>query len=237
MSVAKAEYQHVLALSTAPEPRSRHPDQLYSPIGVHVSDDTVQSLIDDLTSIAKQYGYPDPSSRTQRVAFDRSAARKLLQSVQISWADAGNTRLWSFVSLIALPHLTWWRFGPAYSERWIASDLTRHTWARLWWQAVVFEDHEKLLDQLSESDLNQLLERRVIGGDPRLARCLAQAVVNEAGEEAKRRDLIRDVTKRMRRLSAFIDVLALDDQQVLAMCSGLVTESRKRLAGAEAKRA
>ncbi|WP_090599120.1 hypothetical protein [Mycobacterium lentiflavum] len=229
MSVAKAEYQGIVELSRSPEPRNRHPDQVYSPIGAHVPDGTVQALINDLTLIAKEYGYPGASSARQRVEFDRAAARRLLESMSITWADAGNPRLWSFVSLIALPHLTWWRFGPENNERWIATDLTRHTWARLWWQAVVFRGHEGLLDQLSESDLNQLLERRVIGGDPRLARCLAQAIVSGVGEEAKRRALIRDVTKRMRRLLAFVDALALDGEQVMVLCTELVTESRNFL--------
>lgn len=233
MSVAKAEYQNVVKLSESPGPRNRHPDQVYSPIGAHVADETVQALIDDLTLIAKEYGYPGRSSPTQRVEFDRAAARKLLDSMRITWADAGNPRLWSFVSLIALSHLTWWRFGPDNDERWIATDLTRHTWARLWWQAVVFKGHEELLDQLSESDLNQLLERRVIGGDPRLARCLAQAIVTGVGEEAKRRALIRDVTKRMRRLLAFVDALVLDDEQVSVLCATLVAESKKFLAEPE----
>ncbi|MET8462784.1 hypothetical protein [Micromonospora zamorensis] len=49
----------------------------------------------------------------------------------------------------------------------MATDLTRHTWAWLWWQAVVFARHEQILVVLSESDLNQLLERRSIGGNPR----------------------------------------------------------------------
>lgn len=228
--VAKAEYHNIQKLRAPTEPRNRHPNQVYSPVGAHVSDETVQALIDDLTSIAENYGYPGTSLPRQRVEFDRSAARKLLESMHITWAEAGSTRLWSFVSLIALPHLTWWRFGPDNDERWIATDLTRHTWARLWWQAVVFKDHEGLLDQLSESDLNQLLERRVIGGDPRLARSLAQAIIIAVGEEAKRRALIRDVTKRMRRILAFVDALSLDDEQVLALCSELVAESRKFLA-------
>jgi len=228
-SVAKAEYQDVLKSSTPPEPRNHHPDQIFSPIGTHVTDETVQALIDDLTLIAKEYGYPGASSPRQRVEFDRAAARKLLEAMGITWADAGSTRLWSFISLIALPHLTWWRFGPDNIERWVATDLTRHTWARLWWQAVVFRDHEELLDQLSESDLNQLLERRVIGGDPRLARSLAQSIVVGISEEAKRRALIRDVTKRMRRILAFVDALALDDEQVLSLCSELVAESKMYL--------
>ncbi len=93
----------------------------------------------------------------------------------------------------------------------------------------MFKDHEELLDQLSESDLNQLLERRVIGGDPRLARSIAKSIIVGISEDSKRRALIRDVTKRLRRLLAFVDALALDDEQVLAFCSELVAESKKYL--------
>ena len=102
---------------------------------------------------------------------------------------------WSFVALVPLPQLTYWRFGFGNRERWIAGDLTRHTWARLWWQAVVFEGHVELLAALSESDLNQLLERRIIGGDPRLTRALRHAVTG--CQEASRRILIRDAAKRL----------------------------------------
>jgi len=54
-------------------------------------------------------------------------------------AEAGNRDVWSFTALVALPHLTRWRFVTRNRERWLASDLTRHTWARLWWQVTVFE--------------------------------------------------------------------------------------------------
>lgn len=226
--VAGIEYQAVRGAAEPPDSRTHHPEQVYSPIGGHVSDDEIQTLIDALTDIAKEFGYPGDVVGKNKVLFDRIAARRILESMQITWADAGNTRIWSFVSLVALPHLTWWRFGPDNPERWIASDLTRHTWARLWWQATVFKDHEPLLDKLSESDLNQLLERRVIGGDPRLARCLAEAILN-CDADVKRRSLIRDVTKRMRRRLAFMDALALNEKQVRNMCSQLVGESREWL--------
>ncbi len=222
--VALVEYEAVSEALAAVEPRTHHPQQVYSPIGGHVTEEEIQSLIDVLTGTAKEFGYPGDVSGRTRVLFDRVAARKLLELMQITWADAGNPRIWSFVSLVALPHLTRWRFGTGNEQRWIASDLTRHTWARLWWQATVFRNREDLLDELSESDLNQLLERRVIGGDPRLALCLAEAILGY-NPDVKRRTLIRDVTKRMRRRLAFIDALALTGGQLQELCTELVSES------------
>ncbi|MEB3032086.1 hypothetical protein [[Mycobacterium] nativiensis] len=226
--VAEVEYRQLIGSPDEPKPRSRHPDQIYSPVGDRATDACVQRLIDAIGVTAADYGYPDQPSGQARIQFDRAAASALRDEMDISWADAGSTRLWSFVSLVALPHLTYWRFGFDNRERWIASDLTRHTWSRLWWQAVVFQDHEELLGRLQESELNQLQERRIIGGDPRLISTFALAVL-EANADVPRRRLIRDATKRLRRILVFVDPLALDDGQVREMCVGLVKESATQI--------
>lgn len=230
ISVAEVEYRHIISSAEEPKPRNHHPDQIYSPVGGRAGDETVQRLIDDLETVARQCGYSDPDATGgDRIRFDREAAPILQNHMDISWADAGNRRLWSFVSVVALPHLTHWRFGIGNEERWIASDLTRHTWARLWWQAVVFEGDEEVLLRLSESDLNQLLERRTIGGDPRLVRTFARAILEET-KDGGRRNMIRDATKRLRRFLAFVDPLTLNDTQIRAMCALVIEESKRQLA-------
>ncbi|MFI7053294.1 hypothetical protein ACIBLB_14665 [Streptosporangium canum] len=188
----------------------------------------VRELIDAVSTLAGEYGFPEAAGNDARISFDRDAAKVIRGQLDLSWAEAGNRDLWSFLSLVALPHVTLWRFGPSNKERWIATDLTRHTWARLWWQAVVFAGHEHVLAALSESDLNQLLERRSIGGDPRLVREMARAVT-ELGANAPRRAVIRDVTARLRRYLAFLDVRALSDQQVRDLCRALTNETVTRL--------
>ncbi|MEV7807249.1 hypothetical protein AB0O28_30320 [Microbispora sp. NPDC088329] len=189
-----------------------------------MSEKRVQELIDAVSSLAGEYGFPKQAGPDARVAFDRDAAKMIRSKMDLSWAEAGNRDLWSFLSLVALPHLTMWRFGKDNKERWIATDLTRHTWARLWWQAVVFAGHEHILDALSESDLNQLLERRSIGGDSRLVREAARSIT-ELAADAPRRAVIRDVTLRLRRFLAFLDVRALSDQQIRDLCSALTNET------------
>jgi hypothetical protein len=223
-SIAEVEYRKIVNSVDVPKPRSRHTDQIYSPVGGRVADKAIQDLIEAMGAAASKFGYPKQASVGDRVLFDRTSASILRTHMDISWADAGSTRLWSFTSLVALPHLTHWRFGTLNRERWIASDLTRHTWARLWWQAVVFEDHEDVLEQLNESELNQLLERRTIGGDSRLVATFADVLL-AAADDVGRRQLIRDATKRLRRLLAFIDPLALSKEQVAELCNAVVAES------------
>lgn len=211
-----------------PPPATSHPNQLWAPVGGRVHVKRIQTLIDSMIATAREFGFPAAVGPEARVAFDRTAAPALRENMDLAWADAGNRGVWSFISLVVLPTVTRWRFGLDNRERWIASDLTRHTWARLWWQAVVFEGHAGVLAALSESDLNQLLERRSIGGNPRLVAALGMAVIG-APADVPRRDVIRDVTRRLRRYLAFVDVRALSGDQLDELCRALCVESIQRL--------
>lgn len=211
-----------------PSPATSNAEQSWSPVGGRVAEKSINLMRQGLVDLAGEYGFPDAAGRDAKVAFDRAAAQAVRGHMQLSWAEAGARDLWSFVALVVIPDLTLWRFGTENRERWVASDLTRHTWGRLWWQAVVFEGNETLLGSMSESDLNQLLERRrAIGGDPRVITALAQVILN-APAEVPRRFLIRDVAKRFRRRLAFIDLRSLDAEQVAAVCSGLAQETIQR---------
>ncbi|MEV6306045.1 hypothetical protein AB0M02_41995 [Actinoplanes sp. NPDC051861] len=209
-------------------PASAHESQLWAPVGARISTRQVTDLVTTMVGVAERFGFPTPAPAERRIAFDREAAFLIRAGMDLTWSEAGNRGIWSFMSLVALPHLTEWRFGTDNNERWIATDLTRHTWARLWWQAVVFEGRESLLAALSESDLNQLLERRSIGGDRRLVAAMASAII-DVPADLSRRLLIRDVSRRLRRYLAFVDVKALDDSQVDMLCRKLCTDSVRLL--------
>lgn len=223
--VATAAFSSIVANGSV-QAATHHPEQVYAPIGGRRATTTeIQSLIDATTAVAASYGYPGPANDIQRIGFDRAAARVVREAVGITWAEAGSRDVWSFVAIVTLPHLTMWRFGTRNAERWVASDLTRHTWARLWWQDVVFGRDPQLLPLLTESDLNQLLERRSIGGDARLVCAIARAVLERVAEGADRRALFRSVTARVRRRLAFIDPRALSEEDMLSMCRDVTVES------------
>ena len=223
-SVALEDYEKIRAGSSA-QSAVRHPEQVYAPVGERVGESQIAELTSKVTALAEAHGYPGASSDGTRIAFDRACAPLVRELIDITWAEAGSRTIWSFVALVPLPDVTRWRFGSGNVERWVASDLTRHTWARLWWQAVVFASDPGLLAELSESDLNQLLERRIIGGDPRLVRSIGAALVRSDLRGLPRRSVIRDVSKRLRRQLAFVDVRSLDDQVLLDWCWYLVGQS------------
>ena len=193
--------------------------------GNRVGESEIGDLRSELTLCASNFGYPQAASSTDRIAFDRSAAFVLTRHMEMSWSEASTREVWNFLALVPLERLTEWRFGRTNRERWIASDLTRHTWARLWWQGTIFAAAPDLLAQLSESDLNQLLERRAIGGDQRLTVALAEAVVHATADGDGRRAVIRDATARVRRRLAFTETSAMSASGLELLCAALVDES------------
>jgi len=227
-SVAAAMY--IEAGRGALMPADSHPAQIYAPVGGRRA--TLQEVADLASSVrqlAEGFGFPDRSEVSARIAFDRAAAPLIRSKMDLSWSEAAARDVWSFLALVALPDITSWRFGTDNSERWVASDPNRHTWSRLWWHAIVFEGDLALLTKLTESDLNQLLERRRIGGDPRLARAIARAVVSRTASGEGRREIIRDVTARVRRRLAWADMYSLEPNVLDSVMSGFVEESIQRI--------
>lgn len=210
---------------------TRNRDQIYTPVGgTRPTDADVAALTTTIEDVARRHGFPQRQPNAIRVAFDRDAATTIRAALDLSWSEAGQRGIWSFISLVALPHVTYWRFGINNPERWIATDLTRHAWARLWWQAVVFETDPAILLELTESDLNQLMERRTLGGDTRITCALARAIVERTpAGGVSRRNVIRDATARLRRRLEFIDTAAVGDDDLAIMCRSEVDASWQRV--------
>ncbi|WP_052061221.1 DUF6339 family protein [Rhodococcoides fascians] len=200
--------------------RAKHPQMTYAASGGRrVSESGVQELIDAIRTIAQDHGYPGEVAKADLINFDRVAAEHIHRTMRITSVEAANRGVWTFLSVVAMPDITQWRFPNENIERWIATDLTRHMFSRLWWQAMTFGrsvdgamDYS-LLRKLSESDLNQITERRSIAGVTPLARAIAR-VSTESDGATGRRKALRDSVPRLRRLMAFIDFSVLSDDQL-----------------------
>jgi len=215
-------------------PAPSHGGQIWPAVGNRIDEEQLRLLSEALEACAAQHGYPVSGSNAQRVAFDRASAVLLRENLPLTWAEAGTADVWSFFALVVLPDVTLWRFGAANVERWIASDLTRHTWARLWWHAESFGDDVDVLAMLAESELNQILERRSIGGNPNVVRAFSRALAGFEAQDAPRRALIRDVTKRLLRRLAYVDGAALSSDDLTDMCRSLLHESLEEITRASA---
>ena len=214
----------------APKSATEHPLQTFAATGgSRVTPKTVGDLAAAVEEVARQHGYPDLSPSAQRIAFDRQAAEEIFDFMDVTAFEASQPGVWTFLAVVAMPGITRWRFGYENRERWIASDLTRHMFARLWWQAFTFglpgdggQVDYRLLRSLSESDLNQLTERRSIGGNHRLARAVAAEL---AAHPKRGRATIRHLARRLRRLTAFVDFAGVSDYDVQMLVRSAVQEA------------
>lgn len=189
--------------------------------GARVTSGSVRALTDELRTAARECGYPQIADSAQRRMFDRLGAEVLFRQMDITSVEAAVDQVWNFIALVAAPDIVGWRWaGSQNQERWICTDRTRHMFARLWWQARIFALETEtgpdfsLLRPLSERDLNQITERKVIGGIPPLARALARLVSAERNDDAVGSQLLRALTPPLRRHVMFVDFASLSDDQI-----------------------
>ncbi len=231
-ATAEVLLERIRADRRRPEPTEglSHSANLFAAVGGQRADgDLVASVRQRTLDTATAHGFPsDTTPQADLIRFDRALAPILLDTMGIVPAEAGNKHIWTNLALVIAPDITAWRFGFTNTERWIASDLTRHMFSRLWWQAFLLGTDDGLLDQLSESDLNQLLERTTLGGMRPVVQALARAVV-DGPEDVSRRDLIRESALRLRRRMVFIDHMALSEAHLAAEAKAIVEDSTAAL--------
>jgi hypothetical protein len=130
--------------------------------------------------------------------------------------------------------------GQYYADRFKGTDLTRHTLARLWTRAHVLRDPATpgdpyhLLGVLGESDIDQVMSRRIaIGATPALVRAIVRAHRDDpsAAGGVPSRPVLRDSLMRLLRLTAFMDMDALEESHLDDLVRGLRKEARVRLSG------
>jgi hypothetical protein len=203
--------------------------------GTKASEAHLSLIRETLMATASDHGYPRQSRPTDLVSFDRSAARALFGVSELIPAEAAVPGMWDFLAIVLLPDIVAWRFPGANRERWRCNDRTRHTFARLWWQAFLLAGEERtaggmpLLDALSESDLNQIFERRSLSQNSRTTRAVAAAYL-ECREKYPRvspRSVLRDVAPRLLRLRWFISMDSLSDSRLHALFARLFEESAR----------
>ena len=203
----------------------------FAPVGQRVTQERVDRLREELVLVASEYGFnrrrgydqdqPENPEETFR-QFDRAMYWKFRNLVPMSEAAAGSASVWNWFALKLLPDVTYWRWvfvksGQGWDkERWIGTDLTRHTWGRQWWRSYRFKENPGLIERLNEKELVQLLERKdTIAASPRLLCALAEKYADARdSNDFPREKFVIEVAKRILREQAFINPLIFDDEEM-----------------------
>lgn len=217
----------------------------FSGVGRRASAVEITKLRDRVIGIATAYGFSrrygfnqeaDPGDEA-RSRFDFEVFGALPALMPMNWSEAGSCDMWSWCSIVLLPDVTHWRWrwsgqtGRWNRERWIGSDLTRHTWGRQWWRSVQLTDDPELAQQLRENEFNQLTERaNTIGANPLLVSTFARRFLEYAAENGiARRALLRDASQRLLRHMYFLDDSLMSETDLIHWSDQILAASVEEL--------
>lgn len=185
--------------------------------GRRISDDELRSIRDSVAALAGEHGFPRDQRRL--VDFDGRCALLLHEQLQLSPHEASHEEVWSYLSCCWLLDVAVWRFGSDADERRFLGNVNRNTFRRLWWRAhILGTGGETPFHGLGEDELVNIMERPTISGNPSLARAIVSAFAERlAADESlsgHRMHLMRDVMKRLVRLTPFVDLDGLDQDEL-----------------------
>lgn len=177
--------------------------------------------------------FPWPLGKGPRVGeFDRVVGRELYEGMHIFPADAASEGVWSFMTLVLLPELGPWRFPGSGDKRYLG--VPRNVLRRTWWRAhVLGADLGGEADgspPLGEDELVQIFERPTLAGNPWVARSIVATIHRVAPDVGTARStFVRDLTRRLLRLTPLLSLDALSHDELDELISDLASQSKKAL--------
>ena len=148
--------------------------------GSQVSPTQLKELRDRFLQVARSSGFGNAGIRHSHAKFDTEMAASLAKDPLFETGEALRDDVWTFVGVTLAPDIVHWRFGDAHA-RYLGG--VRNTFQRLWMRGRALDrgaghrERWQLLRELTEDALVQITERPSLGGDPALARAIAEAWV------------------------------------------------------------
>lgn len=199
------------------ESRLEHEDAIFTQTGGrNITHDELQEICEEVRSLARESGYPEPLKRKEQAQFDALASQWLYESLDIPIAEAIRKEVWSFLALVALPDIAKWRFPDFHQSRLLGG--LRNVFQRMWLRAFLFDlgaegasDERRwfLLEHLTEDAMVAIVERPSISANPMIARHIGLAWARTASQVGTRKmeSVNRDAMKFLR---AQVPILCLD---------------------------
>ncbi|MFD0637002.1 DUF6339 family protein [Catenulispora yoronensis] len=188
--------------------RTGHPSAVYVATGGdRVSEARLKEIGLSVEGLAREAGFPTGTTRADNAEFDIALARLLHVEMGLAPAEASSRDLWTFLSMVLLPHVAYWRYPKPTGDRVLGSDLTRHVFGRLWWRAQLVHSPEETdpysaLRILGEGDFDQIYGRRAaLGGSPHMVKAILRVWDDVDLAGLNRRRTLADFLMRLTRLA------------------------------------
>ena len=229
------------------ESDTRHPAATYAATGGNrIKENALKVLQQELRDSARQSGYPDTPSSSQKRDFDAISGQLLHQKMYITPSEAAKPEVWNFIACILLPDIVRWRFpgsgGVTSKERFQGKNRgMRNTFGRVWWRAQILylpdkENPYTLLYKLGEDELVQIMERPGIAGSPALGAQISASFLTASADNdgISGPEILRDAMKRLRRLLPLVSFDALDDEIRRELIDHVFEDAVRSLSGRKA---
>lgn len=224
----------------------RHESATIAPVGGNRADEGfLHEIQKQMRDCARGAGYPNLRNEESFRKFDLDCARLIHDSLCLHPSEASHIEMWAFMSCVLVPDLVRWRFpGESTSvERFIGSDrgLRRNTFGRLWWRAYLLNKPLEaepyiLLNELVEDDLVQVTERNSMAANKLFLTTFCTLFIEALHQyKVPRRLLMRESSKRARRLLSLISFEGLDTANIRAVLEKVFADTAKSLKGYEDK--
>lgn len=197
-----------------------------APSGGTRADSVAIAVTSELRRLAAQdTNASTPSSQIARGLFDQKATIYLAQKLELQTGEALRDDVWAFMTTVLAPDVVAWRFAGSDQSRERTQRFAggvRNCFQRLWVRGTTLdrgEDHPQrweLVQQLTEDAMVQIFERASIGGNPPLAKAIAEGWLKtskKAGRSAME-DIMRHATKVIRLKNQIIDLAYLSDEEL-----------------------
>lgn len=211
-----------------------HPDAAVAETGgAAVSLENIEALRDGVIEIARQHGFDMVSGRagSSGTAFDRAAARVMIEHMGTNANDLSSPEVWNFVTLVVLPDVATWRWaspnGSPSDERMLGRNVFRNAFSRLWLRAYILGT--ELIDgpnHLLEDEVVQITERPGLLRHPPFARAHARISRDAAiASGFVRTEAVRVFTRVALRRLAFINPAVMSEEELNEFVHNYVGET------------
>lgn len=193
--------------------------------GKSVGEDQLYELRAGCLTIARDFGFPSRKP-SDLPAMEAAFSELIYDALRLSPYSASDDSGWSYLTCCWLLDIAIWRWGESADSKRFVGDLNRNTFRRLWWRRFTLGD-EIDLSRLQEDELVALFERPTIAGDARIAKQIVQRFIAFSSErsDVPSTALMRDVMKRILRLTPFIELASLDDATLEGVIDSQLVDS------------
>jgi len=173
-----------------------------------------------IREIAEKFGFPSNSAQSDRAKFDQEVAIFLAEQSALNSGESLRNDVWAYLTTVETCDIVAWRFAKRDPERF--SGGARNAFQRLWIRSTTLDrgveskDRWELIRSLSEDAFVAIFERPSIGGNPELARAIAECWVVTAdliGRGAMEQ-VMRRAIKLLRLRNEIVDLANLPQDEL-----------------------